>query len=362
PHLRGDDSVRHGSFAPGGSGAHAERSARTLHGRGLAGASARPGGTRARSCGHRRALPSALRPRRGRGPLSQVGAGRAEGRVLLRPLSRLRLRVVLLPEELRPAGLPLAPAGRRYRAGPGRDRAANGRPHAGSPVLAGRAARDGSGHSHRRRLLLAGARGQRARARRRLEPGAGASRPQEGEDDRAARARSHLSRPRPGLLGNRQTGAGCLSLRARRACEGESAMKDGLRFVDSDMHIMEPPDLFDRYLDPKFKDRISVPVGADGRPKRGAAGLTIIDGLPTSDVDLQQYRKRVRNSGPQSTQPLSGSRLFDTGRLDFAIARDYDPVAQVMGMEMEGVDIAVNYPTAGLALLGRDNMDPQLSL
>ena len=25
-------------------------------------------------------------------------------------------------------------------------------------------------------------------------------------------------------------------------------MKDGLRFVDSDMHVMEPPDLFDRYL------------------------------------------------------------------------------------------------------------------
>ena len=139
-------------------------------------------------------------------------------------------------------------------------------------------------------------------------------------------------------------------------------MKDGLRFVDSDMHIMEPPDLFDRYLDPKFKDRISVPIGADGRPKRGAAGLTIIDGLPTSDMDLQQYRKRVRNSGSQSTQPLSGSRLFDTGRLDFAVARDYDAVAQVMGMEMEGVDIAVNYPTAGLALLGRDNMDPQMSL
>src|SRR5687767_3267122 len=53
----------------------------------------------------------------------------------------------------------------------------------------------------------------------------------------------------------------------------EEAMKDGLRFVDSDMHIMEPPDLFDRYLDPKFKHRVTVQVGADGRPKRGAAGL-----------------------------------------------------------------------------------------
>ena len=139
-------------------------------------------------------------------------------------------------------------------------------------------------------------------------------------------------------------------------------MKDGLRFVDSDMHIMEPPDLFDRYLDPAFRHRISVPVGADGRPKRGVAGLTIIDGLPTSDMDLQQYRKRVRPAGSQTTQPLSGSRLFDTGRLDFAIERDYNAEAQVMGMELEGVDIAVLYPTSGLALIARDNMDPRLSL
>jgi predicted TIM-barrel fold metal-dependent hydrolase len=139
-------------------------------------------------------------------------------------------------------------------------------------------------------------------------------------------------------------------------------MKDGLRFVDSDMHIMEPPDLFDRYLDPKFKHRVTVQVGADGRPKRGPSGLITIDGLPTSDMDLQQYRKRVRPAQTQSTQLLSGSRLFDTGRLDFAIQRDYDPEAQVMGMAMEGVDIAVLYPTGGLALLGRDNMDPLLSL
>lgn len=47
-------------------------------------------------------------------------------------------------------------------------------------------------------------------------------------------------------------------------------MKDGLRFVDCDMHIMEPPDLFEKYLDPKFKDRVILPVGADGRPRRGA--------------------------------------------------------------------------------------------
>src|SRR5215475_6453888 len=110
-------------------------------------------------------------------------------------------------------------------------------------------------------------------------------------------------------------------------------MKDGLRFVDCDMHIMEPPDLFEKYLDPRFRSRVQLPIGADGRPKRGTI---VIDGLPTTmDAELQQYRKRGKPGATNSTQPLSGSRLADTGRLDFAIERNYDPVAQIMGMAME---------------------------
>ncbi|TMQ23790.1 MAG: amidohydrolase [Candidatus Rokuibacteriota bacterium] len=139
-------------------------------------------------------------------------------------------------------------------------------------------------------------------------------------------------------------------------------MKEGLRFVDSDMHIMEPPDLFERYLDPKFRSRVRLPVGADGTPKRGTI---VIDGLPTTrDAELQQYRKRASAGQPtaHSTQPLSGSRLQNSNRLDFAIQRNYDPEAQVMGMAMEGVDIAVLYPTTGLSLIARDNLDPELSL
>ena len=71
-------------------------------------------------------------------------------------------------------------------------------------------------------------------------------------------------------------------------------------------------DLFERYLDPKFRDRVILPIGADGRPKRGTI---VIDGLPTSmDAELQQYRKRSRRGRDRSsTQPLSGSRLADTG-------------------------------------------------
>lgn len=138
-------------------------------------------------------------------------------------------------------------------------------------------------------------------------------------------------------------------------------MKDGLRFVDCDMHVMEPPDIFARYLDPAFRDRVLCSVDRNGCPKRG---MVVIDGVPSSsDIVTQAHRKpSARPQHQHSTQPLSGSRSQSTGHLNFAIERDYDPQAQVMGMELEGIDIAVLYPTQGLSYLARDGMDPHLSL
>src|SRR5690242_8604492 len=138
-------------------------------------------------------------------------------------------------------------------------------------------------------------------------------------------------------------------------------MKDGLRFVDCDMHFMEPPDLFDRYLDPNYKNHCNRPLIADRNSKRGSL---IIDDIPsTRDAELQQYRKRPKtSSSTETSQPLSGSRTAEAGRLDFAIQRHYDPAAQLMGMAMEGVDIAVLFRTTGLSLIARHNIDPRLSL
>lgn len=143
-------------------------------------------------------------------------------------------------------------------------------------------------------------------------------------------------------------------------------MKDGLRFVDSDMHVQEPGNLLEKYLDPAFKNRVTWAADAKGKINRRT---WVIDGLPSSkDAELQQHRKKATSSkvtGPaigSATGVLSASRLAETGRMDFAIKRAYDEEAQIMGMEMEGVDIAVLFPTAGLGLIARDNMDPHLSL
>ena len=68
-------------------------------------------------------------------------------------------------------------------------------------------------------------------------------------------------------------------------------MKDGMKFVDCDMHINEPADLFVEWLDPKFKDRVLTPVDAKGKPKRG---MWIVDGLPSSADSLWMADIRPR--------------------------------------------------------------------
>ena len=35
-------------------------------------------------------------------------------------------------------------------------------------------------------------------------------------------------------------------------------MEDGVRFLDCDVHIMEPSDLFEKYLEPKFGSCVSL--------------------------------------------------------------------------------------------------------
>ena len=41
--------------------------------------------------------------------------------------------------------------------------------------------------------------------------------------------------------------------------------KQGLRVMDSDLHVIEPHDLWTNYLDPKFRDRIQTGPAGDGQ-------------------------------------------------------------------------------------------------
>src|ERR1700737_358413 len=101
----------------------------------------------------------------------------------------------------------------------------------------------------------------------------------------------------------------------------ERRMKEGYRFVDCDMHIMEPTDLFDKYLDPAFKSRITSAMrptdgGATGMRRRP---LWFFDGTPTSnDGNISQYN---RTRGPLVSGRANKNVMF-------VVARGSHPAAQ----------------------------------
>ena len=49
-------------------------------------------------------------------------------------------------------------------------------------------------------------------------------------------------------------------------------MKNGFKIIDSDMHIMEPLDLWEKYIDPRFKERAPRPVRPGRATDRAGAG------------------------------------------------------------------------------------------
>ena len=74
-------------------------------------------------------------------------------------------------------------------------------------------------------------------------------------------------------------------------------MKDGYRFVDCDMHIMEPMDLFDKYLDPEFKPRVTSSV----RRQDGGWAVTLevveVRRIPDSTDVLSSYELVLDDDG-----------------------------------------------------------------
>jgi len=122
--------------------------------------------------------------------------------------------------------------------------------------------------------------------------------------------------------------------------------KNGFRVFDSDMHIMEPPDLWHRYIDSRFKERCPRGltegvrdlriVGPDGRPW----GMPFID-------------REFRPPGHIYARTEEFFRPYNE--------RGWTSEVQLDAMEQEGIDMAVLYPSRGLHALSRSDIDTELA-
>ena len=122
--------------------------------------------------------------------------------------------------------------------------------------------------------------------------------------------------------------------------------QNGYKVMDSDMHVIEPSDMFDKYINKRFAAWAPQISRAPG--KRGGVFLFQGERLPACDVDNPHRMQGMSSRADEASRPMR--------------KRGYDGPSQLEAMDMEGIDIAVMYPTVCLYVPnGLDNVDGQLS-
>ncbi len=123
--------------------------------------------------------------------------------------------------------------------------------------------------------------------------------------------------------------------------------KNGFQVMDSDMHIIEPPDLWERYMDPEFKGRVTGLT----RYKRDLG--VALDGVNLSAP--ASMNTNYTSEGAERVREEQNPKYIDGDE------NGWDGASQLRAMDKEGIDVAVMYPSRALFTLGYDGMDPRLA-
>src|SRR5437763_1832537 len=123
----------------------------------------------------------------------------------------------------------------------------------------------------------------------------------------------------------------------------EPMAKDGFKVFDSDMHIMEPPDLWERYIDPKFRS-----MAPRGRTSDNVRDLGII--FPNAPA-----KTRLTSGTPHRGRNFDKNQDIYRNHAD----RGWSAEVQLEAMNVEGIDVAVLFPTRGLGILTYPDQDPE---
>jgi uncharacterized protein len=124
-------------------------------------------------------------------------------------------------------------------------------------------------------------------------------------------------------------------------------MHQQLKVLDSDIHIIEPPDLWQRYIDAEFRDRAPYGLTEDAGDLRLA-----FDGKPWGRVAGAADASR-RRQGRDYARNQERWRPFQE--------RGWTAKVQLEAMDMEGIDVAVIYPSRGLFALTIPDMESRFA-
>src|SRR5262245_15769556 len=132
---------------------------------------------------------------------------------------------------------------------------------------------------------------------------------------------------------------------SRTPREAHRMAKHGFKMIDAEMHVMEPVDLWERYIDPEFKSRAPRRLGERRWDIRTLVEGEVMASMPGGDW-------------PALTD-AEEKALAD--RYAEEIARNFDPGSQVRALDKEGLDLAILYPTSAMYITAFDTMDPRFA-
>jgi predicted TIM-barrel fold metal-dependent hydrolase len=122
--------------------------------------------------------------------------------------------------------------------------------------------------------------------------------------------------------------------------------------VDADGHVLEPEDLWLKYLEPNYRDR-AIHIARDGAGKE----TLMIDGKPLRVLD--GVLGTLGGVGMQDDLVAlftPGARTYQDG----LVPGGYDPAERLKVLDEEQIDIALLYPTIGILWEGHVQ-DPEIA-
>src|SRR5580693_743630 len=124
-------------------------------------------------------------------------------------------------------------------------------------------------------------------------------------------------------------------------------MSRAYNVIDADGHILEPLDLWDRYMDPKFRDGAPHLVkGEDGKDRLVIEERTV--------GDSRRGFGGIGGIGARQGVVASDTMKYQEGR-----PGGFDPHQRIPDMDADGIDAAFLYPSIGL--FAGSIQDPELA-
>jgi predicted TIM-barrel fold metal-dependent hydrolase len=125
---------------------------------------------------------------------------------------------------------------------------------------------------------------------------------------------------------------------------------NGYKVIDCDLHVMEPADLWQRYIDPKYRDQ--APVGS-------ATYFMDMNLMQGGKYISRDGRLPIMEGGDFTKDLISAHGGIEKYKI--YDKRGWGPDTQLEAMDDEGIDKAVLFPTRGFYAIGKEYADDNLA-